>query len=114
MEKTPDDIGPEGSMAPNATWWHSDFLEKLESISLCSSEETLNCKESNSEHELEGLAARRASQTMWATGKISEPLPNGFYSMVPVSAYILIEGRTFGLHLKFLKYPSFFRNKNNV
>ncbi|KAM7525012.1 hypothetical protein LguiA_014914 [Lonicera macranthoides] len=81
MEK--NDIGPEGSVAPNATWWHSDFFEKLQSISLCSSEETLNCKESNSEHELEGLAARRASQTLWATGKISEPLPNGFYSMVP-------------------------------
>ncbi|KAK3007214.1 hypothetical protein RJ639_017500 [Escallonia herrerae] len=83
MEETQDDIGPEIPVAPTATWWHPDFLEKLQSMSLVSSKESLDCKELNTEHELEGLAARRASQILWATGKLAKPIPNGFYSVVP-------------------------------
>ncbi|KAI7979450.1 hypothetical protein LOK49_Contig331G00001 [Camellia lanceoleosa] len=34
------------------------------------------------EHKVEGLASHRASQILWVTVTLSEPIPNGFYSIV--------------------------------
>lgn len=68
------------------TWkdsWPSDLLEKLQSVSLVSQEENLSSKGSSSNHEVDVLASWKASQTLWATGKLSEPIPNGFYSVIP-------------------------------
>uniref|UniRef100_A0A5B7C033 non-specific serine/threonine protein kinase n=1 Tax=Davidia involucrata TaxID=16924 RepID=A0A5B7C033_DAVIN len=83
MEETQDDASPTEPGPRNFTWWPSDFMKKLQLVSLVSSEETSNGKESSSEHELEVLASQRASQTLWATGKLFEPIPNGFYSLIP-------------------------------
>ncbi|WOG85077.1 hypothetical protein DCAR_0104264 [Daucus carota subsp. sativus] len=41
-----------------------------------------NCKDLKGEYDLEGLIARKASQILWAHGKLSEPIPNGFYSIL--------------------------------
>ena len=41
------------------TWWPSDF----------------------------GLPSNSASNILWTTGSLSEPIPNGFYSVIPVSFF---------------------------
>lgn len=46
-----------------------------------------NCKDLKGEYDLEGLIARKASQILWAHGKLSEPIPNGFYSILLVSTF---------------------------
>ncbi|KAA8515107.1 hypothetical protein F0562_018106 [Nyssa sinensis] len=83
MEETQDDMGLTEPGPRNAAWWPPDFIKKLQLVSLVSSGETSNDKESSSEHELEVLASQRASQTLWASGKLFEPIPNGFYSLIP-------------------------------
>ncbi|KAI7990009.1 hypothetical protein LOK49_LG13G01216 [Camellia lanceoleosa] len=40
--------------------------------------EGISCQE----HKVEGLASHRASQILWVTVTLSEPIPNGFYSIV--------------------------------
>ncbi|XP_028107190.1 serine/threonine-protein kinase EDR1-like isoform X3 [Camellia sinensis] len=87
MDKTRDDAGlaepgPAESGRSNDTWWPSNLMERLRSVSLFSSEATINNKESIKEHKVEGLASHRASQILWVTGTLSEPIPNGFYSVV--------------------------------
>ncbi|KAL7211624.1 hypothetical protein ACSBR2_014472 [Camellia fascicularis] len=87
MDKTRDDAGPAEpgpaeSGPSNDTWWPSNLMERLRSVSLFSSEATINNKESIKEHKVEGLASHRASQILWVTGTLSEPIPNGFYSVV--------------------------------
>ncbi|KAK9265612.1 hypothetical protein L1049_028596 [Liquidambar formosana] len=83
MEDTRDDAGPAEQGSPSATWWPSDFIEKFGSVSLISQEEPLTSEESNSYTERDGLSSQKASQILWRTGMLSEPIPNGFYSVIP-------------------------------
>ncbi|XP_050248476.1 serine/threonine-protein kinase EDR1-like [Quercus robur] len=83
MEETRGDSGPAGQGPSNTSWWPSDFMEKFESVSLGSQEETLSNKESPRSSEEGGLSPQRASQILWRTGMLSEPIPNGFYSVIP-------------------------------
>ncbi|KAI8016946.1 hypothetical protein LOK49_LG04G02532 [Camellia lanceoleosa] len=90
MDKTRDDAGPAepGPVQPgpsNDTWWPSNLMERLRSVSLFYSKATINNKESIKEHKVEGLASHRASQILWVTVTLSEPIPNGFYSIVASS-----------------------------
>jgi|UniRef100_A0A2N9GKR7 hypothetical protein len=85
MEETRDDAGPAEQGPSNSSWWPSDFMEKFGSVSLGSQEETLSNKESPRSSEEGGLSPQRASQILWRTGMLSEPIPNGFYSVIPVS-----------------------------
>ncbi|XP_022750799.1 serine/threonine-protein kinase EDR1-like isoform X2 [Durio zibethinus] len=78
MEETQDDAGPS-----NATWWPSDFIEKFGSVSLGSHEESLSNRESPRNFKQDGLSSQTASQILWSTGMLSEPIPNGFYSVIP-------------------------------
>ncbi|KAL9454592.1 hypothetical protein AB3S75_010067 [Citrus x aurantiifolia] len=83
MEETRDDAGSAEQGHPNATWWTQDFIENFGSVSLRSQEETLSNKESPRNFEQDGLSSQTASQILWSTGMLSEPIPNGFYSVIP-------------------------------
>lgn len=83
MEETRDDAGPAEQGSPT-TWWPSDFMEKFRSVSLVSQEEFLSNKNSNRNTEQDELSSQTASQILWSTGMLSEPIPNGFYSVIPV------------------------------
>lgn len=83
MEDTRDYAGPAEQGPPNATWWPSDFIERFGSVSLVSQEEPLTNKESNNKNERDELSSQKASQILWSTGVLSEPIPNGFYSIIP-------------------------------
>lgn len=69
---------------PNATWWSPGFIEKLQALSLSQQEEAstgrgLTCNAAKAES-----LSQAASQTLWSTGTFSGPIPNGFYSIIPV------------------------------
>jgi len=69
------------------SWWPSDFVEKFESVSLSSQDETLNNKESPRHSNRDVMSPQKASQILWRTGMLSEPIPNGFYSVILVSFF---------------------------
>lgn len=83
MEETRDDAGPSEKGAPNAAWWNPDFMEKFGSLSFGAREDSSTHRESP-RSELECLSSETASQILWSTGVLSEPIPNGFYSVIPV------------------------------
>lgn len=91
MEKAQEDLGALESGPLNASCWPPEFMEKLQSLSLVSQVETPNSKETSTNHEVEGLASWRASQTLWATGELSEPIPDGFYCVILVSLMHFVE-----------------------
>ena len=86
MEETHDDTGQMEPGPSNSTWWAPDIVEKFGSVSLASQEEAVNHKEPTRQTEQDELSCRTASQILWSTGMLSEPIPNGFYSIVPVSS----------------------------
>ncbi|XP_061968195.1 probable serine/threonine-protein kinase SIS8 isoform X1 [Populus nigra] len=83
MEETRDDSGPVEQGPSNSVWWGSDFIEKFDSASLLSQEDTLSNKESPKSYEEDGLSSQTASQILWSTGMLSKQIPNGFYSVIP-------------------------------
>uniref|UniRef100_A0A2P2M0C1 non-specific serine/threonine protein kinase n=1 Tax=Rhizophora mucronata TaxID=61149 RepID=A0A2P2M0C1_RHIMU len=83
MEETRDDAEPTEQGPSNASWWGSDFMEKFDSITLLSQEDSLSNKESPRSSEEDGLPLQTASQILWNTGILAERIPNGFYSVIP-------------------------------
>ncbi|XP_068304052.1 probable serine/threonine-protein kinase SIS8 isoform X3 [Pyrus communis] len=83
MEETQDDRGPAEQGPPNASWWPSDFVDKFGSVSLGSQEESLSNTESPRSSNQYVLSSQKASQVVWQTGMLLEPIPNGFYSVIP-------------------------------
>ncbi|PON96437.1 Mitogen-activated protein kinase kinase kinase [Trema orientale] len=83
MEETRDDAGPAEQGPSNASWWPSDFIEKFGSASLGPQEETLSNTDSPRSSDQDALSSQKASQILWRTGMLSEPIPNGFYSVIP-------------------------------
>ncbi|XP_028807674.1 probable serine/threonine-protein kinase SIS8 isoform X1 [Neltuma alba] len=83
MDERRNDAGPAEQGPSNSSWWPSDFVEKFGSVSLGSQEETLNHKESPRHFDQGVLSPHKASQILWRTGMLLEPIPNGFYSVVP-------------------------------
>ncbi|XP_010689838.1 serine/threonine-protein kinase EDR1 isoform X6 [Beta vulgaris subsp. vulgaris] len=83
MEETHDDTGQAEPGSSSSTWWASDFAESFGSVSLTSQEDILSRKESIRHGEQDSLFSETASQILWSTGVLSEPIPNGFYSIVP-------------------------------
>ncbi|KAF3656600.1 hypothetical protein FXO37_15372 [Capsicum annuum] len=82
MEKTGNDVGPAEALPPDSPWWPADISDKLQLINLVSSEDKANSTLS-SKQEPDGLASKRASQILWDTGELAEPIPDGFYFVVP-------------------------------
>ncbi|PON43112.1 Mitogen-activated protein kinase kinase kinase [Parasponia andersonii] len=83
MEETRDDAGPAEQGPSNASWWPSDFIEKFGSATLGPQEETLSNTDSPRSSDQDALSSQKASQILWRTGMLSEPIPNGFYSVIP-------------------------------
>ncbi|CAH9079408.1 unnamed protein product [Cuscuta europaea] len=83
MEHSKDDIGPMEASNTNSPWWPDDFMEKLQSVSVTSSAETSDRNGLSNTNQLESSAPKRASQILWGTGKLSEPIPDGFYFVIP-------------------------------
>ncbi|XP_014522039.1 serine/threonine-protein kinase EDR1 isoform X2 [Vigna radiata var. radiata] len=83
MEETREDAGPTEQGPSNVSWWPSDFVENFGSVSLDPHDEALSNKESPGHVVKDVLSSQKASQTLWRTGMLSEPIPNGFYSVVP-------------------------------
>ncbi|KAL0848390.1 hypothetical protein Bca101_021637 [Brassica carinata] len=78
MGERRDDAGPSEQGGPsNQAWWPSEFVEKFDSVHLGSQEE-----ETSSAGQ-DGLPSNSASNILWSTGSLSEPIPNGFYSVIP-------------------------------
>ncbi|XP_004303186.1 PREDICTED: serine/threonine-protein kinase EDR1 isoform X1 [Fragaria vesca subsp. vesca] len=83
MEDTRDDAGPAEQGPSNASWWPSDFIERFGSASLGSQEETLSNTDSPRSLDQDVFSPQKASQVLWQTGMLFEPIPNGFYSVIP-------------------------------
>jgi hypothetical protein len=62
----------------------SELAERVKLLSFESQGEALS-KDSPRSVEQDCSPGQRASQHLWDTGILSEPIPNGFYSVVPVS-----------------------------
>ncbi|XP_040376413.1 serine/threonine-protein kinase EDR1-like isoform X2 [Oryza brachyantha] len=82
MDDLPDDQGQSDAHPSDPNWWPSHVENKFRPISLTkqgadlgSAESSLDCREGN--HSL------WAAQTLWCTGCLSSPIPNGFYSVIP-------------------------------
>lgn len=92
MEETREDAGTteQGPSNVNVSWWPSDFVEKFGSVALDSQDETVNNKGSLRLSDEDVLSPLKASQILWRTGMLSEPIPNGFYSVIPVRIDIYI------------------------
>ncbi|KAK2370752.1 serine/threonine-protein kinase EDR1 [Trifolium repens] len=85
MEETREDAGSteQGTSNANVSWWPSDFVEKFGYVALDSQDETVNNKESPRHSDENVLSPLGASQILWRTGMLSEPIPSGFYSVIP-------------------------------
>lgn len=83
MEETRDKSARTEQRPSNNTWWPSDFIEKFGSVSLDSKEEIIGHKGSISNNAYDRFSSRTASQILWSTGMLAEPIPNGFYSVIP-------------------------------
>ncbi|KAK9676954.1 hypothetical protein RND81_11G112500 [Saponaria officinalis] len=83
MEEIHDDTTQEEQGPSNSTWWPSDFAEKFGSVSLTSQDEASTHKKAVTHDEQDELSFETASQILWSTGTLSDPIPNGFYSVAP-------------------------------
>ncbi|CAL0303843.1 unnamed protein product [Lupinus luteus] len=83
MEDTQEDAGPSEQKPSNMSLWPSNFVERLGSVSLDSRDEILKYKESSKHSNHDVMSPRKASEILWHTGMLSEPIPNGFYSVIP-------------------------------
>ncbi|XP_023512477.1 serine/threonine-protein kinase EDR1-like isoform X2 [Cucurbita pepo subsp. pepo] len=84
MEDQRDDVAPSEQGTSNASWWSSDFVEKFGSVSLGPREDIVSEREEiiNSDQDVL-LSPQRASQILWRTGMLCEPIPDGFYYVIP-------------------------------
>lgn len=92
MDERREEAGPTEQRPPGATWWQSDLVGRFGSVSLDSREEILRNKKPTDKDEYDKSLHQTASQILWSTGMLSETIPNGFYSIVPVSitSYFII------------------------
>ncbi|CAN4084214.1 unnamed protein product [Withania somnifera] len=83
MDKTGNGTAPAEALPPDSPWWPEDISDKLQLTTLAFPEEKANPTILSSKQEPEGLASKRASQILWDTGELAEPIPNGFYFIIP-------------------------------
>lgn len=89
MEDQRDDVAPSEQAPSNASsWWSSDFEDKFGSVSLGPREDIVNEKEEiiNSDQDVL-FSPQTASQILWRTGMLCEPIPDGFYSVILVCRF---------------------------
>lgn len=85
MEDSRNDAESSGQRVSSTEWWPTDFVDNFGSVSLDSVKETMRDKELVENENYDRLSYKTASQVLWSRGMLSEPIPNGFYSVVPVS-----------------------------
>lgn len=83
MENTRDDSESSQHRSPGA-------VKKSGSVSLDSKDKNMRNKEPIGEEKYDTTSCISASQILWSTGMLSEPIPNGFYSVVPVSTLTIV------------------------
>ncbi|XP_019423491.1 PREDICTED: serine/threonine-protein kinase EDR1-like isoform X4 [Lupinus angustifolius] len=83
MEETQEDVGAVEQGPSNVSWWPSNFVERFGSVSLNSQDETIINKGFPRHSDKDVLSPQKASQILWRTGVLLEPIPNGFYSVIP-------------------------------
>jgi len=65
--------------------WQAQLVKKMKGVGLGSTERSPTLTKSRSSPALGGLSSRDASQTLWEFKVLDSRLPNGFYSVIPVS-----------------------------
>lgn len=92
MEERRDESSPsqQASSSASATCWPSELAERVKSLSFEPQGEGL-VRESPRSVEQDVPPGQRASQHLWDTGMLCEPIPNGFYSVVPVSNLFIFQ-----------------------
>ncbi|EOA26721.1 hypothetical protein CARUB_v10022809mg [Capsella rubella] len=89
VEKTRDDAGPPELITPSPTSRLSE-VGKISKSVWCQGE-TSGTKESPKNLDPDEVSSYEASNFLWSTGMLSDPIPSGFYSMVPVERLMLSE-----------------------
>ncbi|KAL8147640.1 putative serine/threonine-protein kinase SIS8 isoform X1 [Apium graveolens] len=82
MKDLRDEVGPSEQRPSSTNGWPADFIEKFGSASLHSKEETSSGKEIINNNAYDDYSSHTASQILWSTGMLSEPIPDGFYSVI--------------------------------
>lgn len=82
MDGALDDARHSDQGSPSADASPSNYVEKFSSFSL---KENLIGEDFTITHQRNGMSTHRASHILWNTGMLSDPIPNGFYSVSPVS-----------------------------
>lgn len=77
MKNTLDDIESSQHRSPG--------VKESGSVSSGFKDRNMRNKEPNDEERYDSSSCISASQILWSTGMLSESIPNGFYSVVPVS-----------------------------
>lgn len=65
--------------------WQAQLVRKMKGVGIGSTERSPTLTKSRSSPSLGGLSSRDASQTLWECKVLDSRLPNGFYSVIPVS-----------------------------
>jgi hypothetical protein len=81
MDDLPEDEG-RSQTQPSDPNWHSHLDHKFQSLSLTKQEKILDSAYSSLDSREAGHSLQ-AAQTLWSTGSLSGPIPNGFYSIIP-------------------------------
>lgn len=83
-EEPRDDLGTSEHGTSSNTWWPSEFSDKFASVSLGPKKEGPSHRRSMSTTTYDRLLSQSqsASQVLWSTGVLSDPIPNGFYSVI--------------------------------
>ncbi|KAG8070185.1 hypothetical protein GUJ93_ZPchr0006g44606 [Zizania palustris] len=82
MDDLPDDQGQSDAHPSDPHWWPSHVEHKLQSISLTKEDKNLDLAGSSLDFR-EVDHSLQAAQTLWSTGCLLSPIPNGFYSVIP-------------------------------
>lgn len=85
MDEVQADSGQSEAGPSNSTWWPLELMENLQSLSLDSQQRAMNVREFGVNVEQTETSPQTASQVLWSTGILCGPIPNGFYSIIPVS-----------------------------
>lgn len=89
QEEEPVESSVEGQDGEEASGlyseWQAQLVRKMKGVGIGSAERSPTLTKSRSSPALGGLSSRDASQTLWELKVLDSRLPNGFYSVIPVS-----------------------------
>ncbi|KAJ0964903.1 hypothetical protein J5N97_026041 [Dioscorea zingiberensis] len=83
MDEVQADSGQSESGPSKSTWSPLDLMEKLQSVSLDPQGRAASIRDSKGNAEQTEISPQSASQVLWSTGTLGDPIPNGFYSIIP-------------------------------